>query len=240
MRVVAFDMDGVLVDGQSSWVTVHRSLGTDNEAGYRAFTRGQFDDHQFMRSDIALWLAKGIDHVDHVRAILDGVRLREGAEETVEELKRRDFRTAIVSGGLDLLAERVGDELGIDAVLANGLETFEDGRLTGRGILRVPLLNKRAPLAVAVARIGGEGTWLASVGDSAVDIAMFLVSDLSIAFNPRDGVVSEAASRTVISDDLTDILEFLRPENARPGTGERRRAEADVLLVQEIYRRHRS
>ncbi|MCI0497252.1 MAG: HAD-IB family phosphatase [Thermoplasmata archaeon] len=239
-RVVAFDMDGVLVEGQSSWVSVHSALGTDNEAGYEAFTTGRIDDHEFMRSDIALWLDRGVDHVDQVEEVLDRVELHEGAERTIGELRRRGFLTVIVSGGLDILANRIGAEVGIDAILANGLETFEDGRLTGRGVLRVPLLNKRAPLAVAISRMAGMDAWLASVGDSAVDIAMFLVSDLSIAFNPRDRVVSEGATRTVFSADLSDILEYLRPESLAPSRRERLEAEADVLRVQEVYRRHRA
>ncbi|HID73742.1 MAG TPA: HAD family hydrolase [Thermoplasmata archaeon] len=235
VKVVAFDMDGVLVEGQSSWVTVHFALGTDNEAGYRAYTAGLIDDHQFMRSDIALWLERGVDHIDDVRRILDRVPLFPGAAQTVRTLREWGFRTVIVSGGLDLLAGRIGRELGIDVVLANGLETFEDGHLTGRGILRVPLLNKRAPLAVTVSRMGDD-VRLVSIGDSAVDIAMFMISDLSIAFNPRDRVVSEGATRTVFSGDLTAVLEYIAPDVPAGNTDG---WILDDMTATEIFRDHR-
>ena len=54
--LVAFDMDGVLVDYLSSWTWVHDRFGVSNEESVISFMDGEIDDMEFMRRDIALWL----------------------------------------------------------------------------------------------------------------------------------------------------------------------------------------
>jgi len=48
---------------------------------------------------------------------------------------------------------------------------------------------------------------MASVGNGLNDIELFKISSFSIAFNPVDKTVSDAASLTVSSKDLRDILQ---------------------------------
>ncbi|MEM3421110.1 MAG: haloacid dehalogenase-like hydrolase, partial [Candidatus Hadarchaeum sp.] len=55
----------------------------------------------------------------------------------VGEIVRRGFQTAIITGGLDVLAGNVARDLGIPHIIANGLEVDKSGYLTGEGILRV-------------------------------------------------------------------------------------------------------
>lgn len=205
---LAFDLDGVLVEGISSWMSVHEAFGVDNEAAHGAYMRGEIDDIQFMISDISLWTSSKRVHIDEIRAILDEVAYVKGAEETVDRVRCMGYRTIIVSGGLDLLAERVARDLRMDHVLANGLETFETGYLTGRGILRVPLRNKAAPL-LSLIRRETHDFHLVSVGNSVVDVPMFKISDISIAFNPEDEQAAFSASLAVQSEDLTDILQYI-------------------------------
>jgi phosphoserine phosphatase len=53
--LVAFDMDGVLVNYTSCWTWVHDHFRVTNEASLKAFIDGDIDDMEFMRRDIALW-----------------------------------------------------------------------------------------------------------------------------------------------------------------------------------------
>ena len=54
---------------------------------------------------------------------------------------------------------------------------------------------------------------LASIGDGENDIPIFQVSKISIAFNPDSESVSKAASLTIHSKDLRDILPHFSPED---------------------------
>ncbi|MFO7618544.1 MAG: HAD-IB family phosphatase [Thermoplasmata archaeon] len=208
--MVAFDMDGVLVAERSSWEWVHRHFGVDNSKSLDAFCSGKIDDMEFMRTDIAMW--KSIDpdvSIAQIRGILMKANLVRGARDTVQALKKKGVKTCIVSGGIDLLADYVGELCGVDRVISNGLTADNDGRILGEGILRVELRDKASALSSIIGEFGVESDRCAAVGNSWVDISMFNVSGLGIAFNPIDAQTITAADVVVESDTLTDVLAHL-------------------------------
>jgi phosphoserine phosphatase len=210
IRLVCFDLDGVLTDHISSWVWVHDHFGVDNEVAYDAYVREEIDDLEFMRRDIALWRREmpGITDRD-VNSILDEVPLIPGAPELMEALRERNIRTGIVSGGIDLLAGRVANHLGMDFFMANGLESNGDGVLSGEGVSRVPLRDKASTVKTMAARLGIPLEETAAVGDTYIDIPMFRVAGLGIAFNPSDERVAEAAEVVIREKDLSLLIPHL-------------------------------
>jgi phosphoserine phosphatase len=209
-RLVVFDMDGVLADAESSWVYVHQHFGVDNENSLHAYLEGEIDDLEFIRRDIALW--KNIEpdiSEERIREVLGGVKLMPGAARTVKELRESNVRTAIVSAGIDLLSERIAQDLGIDLHLANGLKTDSRGRLSGEGILRVKLMDKGDAVVEAMSRLEAEPAETVSVGNSRYDISMFRKTGKGIAFRPMDDVVRENADIVVEEKRLTAILDFV-------------------------------
>ncbi len=208
-RLVAFDMDGVLADVESSWVFVHQKFGVNNEQSLYAYLRGEIDDLEFIRRDIALWKAK--DHnVDEAKIarILDDVPLMPGAKKTIAALRMKGYRTAIVSAGIDLLAKRIAEECGIDEYLANGLKRAPSGLLTGEGILNVKLTDKGKAMERIARSLGIPLEDTASVGNSKYDITMFERSRTSIAFHPSDDLVRSKAKVVIEQGDLTTILDY--------------------------------
>ncbi len=209
-RLVVFDMDGVLADIQSSWVYVHNHFGVNNEHSLYAYLRGEIDDLEFIRRDIHLWKDKDPEvSVDRIRRVLASVPLMPGAANAVRQLHESGLKTAIVSAGIDLLAERMVNELDIDHQLANGLVTDSQGKLSGEGVLRVKLMDK----GDAVARVGRlfrvKPKDIVSVGNSRYDVSMFRRSGKGIAFHPSDEGVKESADAIVECEDLSGILKFV-------------------------------
>jgi len=202
-ELVAFDMDGVLVDMISSWHHVHECLGTDNTATAEAYRNGHIDSQEFMDRDLALWRRQHITH-GHISHIFHNIDTIPGVHETMEQLSNADITTAIISGGLDLLAERIAATMGIDHILANGIS--QDMQ---RGILRVPPKKKDKSLRGLARRLSIRRQNIVAVGNSKYDVAMFRVSGLGIAFNPCDDVVVRAADVTIQEKDLTRILEYI-------------------------------
>ena len=208
--LVVFDMDGVLVDSHSSWVLVHRHFGTDNEDSLQAFLRGEIDDMEFIRRDVERWKsARGRVSLQEVNGVLDGAPLYPGALETLLELDGRGLVTAIVSGGLRYLAERVGRLGKVDFVLANDVEVDDDGLLTGGGIVHVPLREKGDVVAAVQEEAGISPLETAVVGDTPVDVTMFDMARVSIAFNPLDDLTRRAADHVVEGRDLRLVLPLL-------------------------------
>jgi len=216
IRLVAFDMDGTLVDVKSSWAAVHDHFGDSNAEAVRLFETDQIDDVEFMRRDIALWWKHNPRiTVDDLEAILARVPLMPGAVELFQGLRERHVLTAIVSGGIDLLARRIGRELGVDYVLANGFRVDSGGRLTGEGTVRVPIKGKEEVLRGIQAQLGVGPDETASVGNSDIDVGLFRRSRIGVAFLPEDDRVRAHATSIVEVKDLRRVLPLLFPP-ARP------------------------
>jgi HAD superfamily PSPase-like hydrolase len=211
LRLVALDMDGTLVDVPSSWAMVHAHFGESNPEGLRRFMAYEIDDLEFVRSDVRIWWQHRPDlRIDEVEEILDQAPLMPGAHTLVDGLRARGVKTAIISGGIDLLANRIGRELGIDLVLANGFRVAPDGRLTGEGIIRVPIHRKEDVLADVQAQWRIDPAETASVGNSEIDLGLFRRSRVGVAFVPEDDVVRDGATTVVSEHDLGRVLDVLK------------------------------
>jgi phosphoserine phosphatase len=218
VKFVAFDMDGTLLDVSSSWAEVHRFFGDENTEALRLFLDDRIDDQEFMRRDLALWRR----HRPHITeedlvSILAPVPLMPGAHELFDALHARGIRTAIVSGGLDVIAQRIGRELGIDRVLANGFVLDGQGRLTEEGIIRVPIKRKGDVLAGLQREFGLSPEECAAVGNSEIDVAMFEHSRIGVAFLPEDDHVRRKATYVVTEKDLRQVILPLTEESSAAG-----------------------
>jgi len=216
--MIAFDMDGVLVDYPSSWTWIHKHFGVDNETALQEFIDGRIDDMEFMRRDIALWIARKNDlcRAD-IETILKPLPMSSGIAQTVSALKVAGMRTVIVSGGIDIVAERIASLYGFDGFVANGLEYDAGGRMTGEGILRVELVNKRRALDAFLRRWRVPRERTVCVGDSFIDASMFDGCGLAIAYNPIDDFVAMKADVIVRDSDLRAILPFVLGDRAIGG-----------------------
>jgi phosphoserine phosphatase len=211
LRLVALDMDGTLVDVPSSWRVVHDYFDDHNDEGLQKFLANEIDDHEFIRMDIRVWWKHApYLAIEDLERILARVPLMPGAAELVQGIHAMGARTAIVSGGLDVLARRIAGDLGIEVALANGVRVDADGRLTGEGIVRVPIHGKERVLAGLQEQLGVSPQETASVGNSEIDVGLFRRSRVGIAFCPEDEAVRAAATAVVSERDLARVLDALR------------------------------
>jgi len=210
LKLVALDMDGTLVDVASSWRVVHDHFDDHNDDGLRLFLANKIDDEEFIRMDIRVWWkhAPALS-IDDLERILADVPLMPGAQQLIEGLHARGARTAIVSGGLDVLARRIAGDLGIEIALANGVRLDSEGLLTGEGIVRVPIHGKERVLAALQEQLGVTPEETASVGNSEIDVGLFRRSRVGVAFLPEDDTVRKAATAVVTERNLARVLDAI-------------------------------
>ena len=191
IKLIAFDLDGVLVDEPSAWWTLHQAFGTyeKSKKNLRAYEAGNIDYPEFMRRDIRLW---GTRTLQEVEAILHNFTLARAASETCNALRRRGYQLAIVSAGIDILARAVAEELGIEHWVANGLKADAQGFLTGEGVFRVDLLEKHRSLESLVRPLSLTLSDVAAVGDSKYDIPLIQACGTGIAIVKGDTAADPA------------------------------------------------
>lgn len=212
--LVCFDMDGTLTKLRSSWCWVHSCFEVDNEPAYQAFCNGEIDEPEFMRRDIALWTDKNPDvTIRDIAVLFRDMPLIGGIQETIACLKANGIRTVIISGGIDLAAKMLANEFGFDDYIADEILSYEDGRLTGEGKMNVDLQDKGINVRQYIEKYGTTMERTVSVGNSFTDIPMFKNSGMSIAFNPTDPYTQEAATHTVFSENIADILDLIMEED---------------------------
>ncbi|MEA1904463.1 MAG: HAD-IB family phosphatase [Candidatus Hadarchaeota archaeon] len=197
-KLVAFDMDGTLVEEHSCWGIIHRHFGTQQEASknLEAWERGEINYSEFMRLDIKLW--QPTPHISQVEEILSNFKLAPNVFGVVSKLRGKGYHVAIVTGGLDVLAKKVADRLKIEHVLANGIEVDERGYLTGEGIFRVEPNCKHEALEELVNKLRIRMDECVGVGDSKYDSNLFEHVGLGVAVG-RDETLARVAD-VVIED----------------------------------------
>jgi phosphoserine phosphatase len=204
-------MDGVLLDTVSSWRYIHEHFGTTNERSIMPYLRGDIDYLEFIRRDVSLWKKNGKSvKKDTIQKILYTIPFIKGVEECISFLKERHIHTAIVSAGLDILAEKVVHDFGIDYAYANQVKVGTDGRLTGEGVLHVELMRKDKNVKALAKKLHLPLEACAAVGNSCFDIPMFETCGLGIAFNPEDSCVVKCADIVIKGKDLRRLIPPLK------------------------------
>ncbi len=208
-KLVAFDMDGTLILGDSCWGVIHSHYGSRETAlGHlRAWEAGEIDYPEFLRRDIALW--RPVPTIPEVKKILSAYKFAPHVREVAGEVGRRGYQMAIVTGGLDILADEVARDLGIGHVVANGLAADERGRLTGEGVMRVEPTRKDGILVQLSAGLGIAPEECVAVGDSRHDAKFLQRAGLGIAVG-GDPDLARVAD-VVIRDfkDFPQLLDYL-------------------------------
>ena len=106
IELIFFDMDGVLTDTISSWKHVHDYFGTSNERSVDEYLKGNIDDLEFIKRDVSLWKESDrLTSKNVLQNILSDIPLMKGAEKCISFLRENKIKTAIVSAGLDILAD---------------------------------------------------------------------------------------------------------------------------------------
>ena len=238
IKLVVFDLDNVIIDGEAideigKLANVEDDIAEITEKAMQ----GEIDFETSIKDRVQLLEGTSIEEIEKVA---EDLPLMPGACETVKCLKDKGVDVAIISGSFDVVADKVSDKLGVDTVYTNSF-TVEDGKLTGE--VTGPLVSG-SKLDVLKDHVDEAGITLdevVAVGDGANDISMIESAGCGIAFNAKDSV-KEIADVVVEEKDLckvlSEICNQLTTDDAEEETVEEeveaQEAEGDAETEEEV------
>jgi phosphoserine phosphatase len=218
VRLVVFDVDGVLVPVKSSWQYLHEFFGVSGEAEvYRVmFEKGLIDYVRWMELDVMLWVKArgGPIHRGELVEILSRIEVDPEASLVSRWLKRRGVRVALVSGGVDLLVSRVAEVVGADLWMANKLSFDKRGYLVPGGVPLVGVWKDRAVRVIAGAlNIDLENVMY--VGDSIWDKPAMRIVGYPVSYRDEEGVLRDVARYEIRRlSELVELVKMIEGEGS--------------------------
>ncbi len=229
IKLVVFDLDNVIIDGEGideigKLVNVEDQIAAITEQAMQ----GELNFETSIKQRVALLEGAA---VDDIKKLADEMPLMAGAEETVKSLKENGFDVIIISGSFDIIANTIKQKLPVDEIFTNSLVS-KDGALTGE--VTGPLVsgNKLDVLKEYIADAGYTLDECISVGDGANDISMIESAKYGIAFNAKPAL-KENADIIVETRNLTDVLDVILNLNSK-NTDEGASVENEVAVETEV------
>jgi HAD superfamily phosphoserine phosphatase-like hydrolase len=206
-------MDGTLLKDRGIFVIAEK-LGFYDQL-IKLF---KYDGNNFYEKSIEIAkLTKGYSKKEFLE-IFREIPYQDHVEEIINELKKRNIITGIVTDSYQLLADDLKERLGIDYAFANNL-IIKNNIITGELEIhnydlkkdfcseRVYSICKSCVLEQLCNDLDITVNEAIAVGDGIVDIGMIRKAGLGIAFNASSPSVQKYAD--VVTDDLSTILKYI-------------------------------
>jgi len=237
IKLVCFDVDGTLVEG-NSWLYLTRGLGGSEKKHIKIF-------HQFRQGKISLGKAEKLllkmyrksggifrkilrvvfsvflkflsrfyylrwqkPTKDLIKEIFSNIRLKDGSQELISYLKGKGYKIFLVSGAIDMYVEEVAKKLKIDGFYAAASLGFDKKGILNRIYYQANQGEiKVRQLEEIARRLDVSLEEIVFVGESDNDIRAFEVTKHGIAVSSQCGKLKEVAWKEV--KDIREIKNIL-------------------------------
>ncbi|MCP8310901.1 MAG: HAD family phosphatase [Candidatus Methylarchaceae archaeon HK02M1] len=211
-KLVAFDMDGTLLNGRVIYFIGER-FGFLGEI--KSIMRGRIPPLE--KSKIIAKHLAGLD----AKEILDTIKkipLMTGALETIDRIKEKGYPMGVISDSFTIATSYLTKKLDLDFHMANDLEV-QQGIVTGR--IFAPLgweqancscrrsICKRFFLRKFANSMNIPISNCIAIGDSLGDWCMLEEAGMGIAFHPKDRDLTKYADEVIKEQDLTRVLRWI-------------------------------
>jgi len=204
LKLVSFDLDGTILRGRMlDYVKISKALREKIALQDELLSQGKLGYAETLKTQYDL--LTGLE-IEQILPEPEQLPLIEDLDATLEKLKRARVASVILTDNPSFTVEPLRRHGFLDTI-ASELD-ISNGVLTGQMKL---LTNKLEGLRRYCMECGIGLESCAHVGDWVNDVVVFRGVGLSVAFNPSEDEVSEAATYTVRSDSLLDVYRVLKP-----------------------------
>ena len=213
-KLVCFDVDGTLIDNVTfSWQVFHDYFQTDKhrrEDAKNKFFNGQITYREWAEHDINLWRERHAKKQDFFKAV-EHLRLMNGAIETLKELKKRNFKLAIISGSLNIILEKFipNYEEFFDDVFLSRIYFDKEGNISKVDATEFDMDAKALALKKIADREKISMNECVFIGDYLNDLKIIQEAGLGIAFNCKYEELKKVADVIIEKKDLREVLKYV-------------------------------
>lgn len=213
--LIAFDVDGTLVrhpTGRVIWEVLNLRYGGSeetNRARFEMYHRGELPYDEWVKLDVGGWIAAGATKTEILDSV-DEFELIDGARETIEELKRRGFRLAVISGTIDIVLDRLFPDHPFDDVHTNKIFFDEDGKLESWRATAYDGHGKPVALREIAGKHDVPLERSAFVGDGENDVPLLGVSGFFVAYQPKSKRLQAGADLVIEDEGLHGLLDVFK------------------------------
>lgn len=206
LKLAVFDFDSTLMDGETIDILAE-NYGVGNEVLKitASAMRGELDFFESLQRRV--FMLKGMEESRAID-ICQNLTYMNGAKELICELKKRNMRVVVFSGGFRFATSYAKEILGFDADFANVLHA-KDGKLTGLVGGDMMFGHSKGDMLLRLQRLldfSAEQTLV--VGDGANDISMFAHAKKRVAYCAKE-ILKKSANIVIEEKDLTKILNYI-------------------------------
>lgn len=201
IKLVVFDMDGVLLKNRNSWDVIINKAIKNNY--YNDYDRMEYTFNYIYENNVPENYYKYLNEYN-IKKYLNINDLSENINGTINYLKSKKIKTAIVSAGSHCFAEYLSDLFGIDYFIGNMVNT--DKKIF---VKNVDPLYKDENIKIIQKKFNVKKEETISIGDSFYDLSMKRASKYFVAFNPSNSEMLKHSDFIVNSNNLYDIIKTL-------------------------------
>jgi phosphoserine phosphatase len=204
--LVIFDVEGVLLNAEYLPVLANL-LGPEKEKEVWDITnkgiRGEINWEEGLKERVHA--LRGIGY-DQASTIAQNLEIMPGARELCSFLKGLGWKLVAVSGGFNIITDRLYSELNIDKIFSNDL-IFEDNKLMDVTIKVTS--DKSASVRSYIEDNGFSSDQIVVVVDGANDLKLFDLSSFTVGFCAVD-VVRDKADIVIDKKDLSLLIPVIK------------------------------
>ena len=189
-RLFLFDMDSTVINEEViDQLALRAGKGEEVALITDSAMRGEIDFAQSLTQRVALLTDLPSSVIEEVR---EALTLTTGVVDLFAAIHRSGGLIAVVSGGFHNVIDPLLEQLGVDFILANTLEST-DSRLTGKVIGRIIDARAKAEFLKEIATSNGISLdETVAIGDGANDREMLVLAGVGIAFCAKPTLIEVA------------------------------------------------
>ena len=208
IELVVFDFNKTLVK-ENTWYELNMAMGVtpeEDQMYVKLFENGKITYSEWWSILEKIYRERGNPTKDHILTIISKYEYVAGAEEIIAYLKSKGYHLGLITGSLDLLAEKVAKDLHIDLYAGHSQFVFDENHYLKRIISHDSDYQfKIDTLWKFCNRLDIRIDQTVCIGDGDNDTGLFSESKHGVTF--RGSRVEDRAWKVI--DTLSDLKTFL-------------------------------